>query len=286
MTGVGMDKDFVVIPTEHFTIEGRSRAGHESYFRVRELGIVLDIGRGPDFAIGVPNIFVTHAHLDHSVGIPFYAGQRHLQRIPGGRVFVPSEAADDFRALMALHSKLEDTDYDIEIVGVAPGDSIAIGKGHEARGHLATHRVAARGYEFLEVRHRLRAEYVGREDIGELRRAGARVAEEYRHSLLFYTGDTDRGILEQNEALFRSEVLMIECSFVMDGHQERAARYRHIHFDDIADFAERFQNSMIVLTHFSRRYSRGEIHDQIRRRCPAVLRDRLRLALPEPFQRL
>jgi len=281
-----IDKDFVVIPTEHFTIEGRSRAGHESYFRVRELGVVLDIGRGPDFAIGVPNIFVTHAHLDHSVGIPFYAGQRHLQRIPGGRVFVPSEAADDFRALMALHSKLEDTEYDIEIVGVAPGDSVSIGKGHEVRGHLATHRVAARGYEFLEVRHRLRPEYAGREDIGELRRAGQSVAEVYRHPLLFYTGDTDRGILEQNDALFRAEVLMIECSFVMDGHQERAARYRHIHFDDIADFAERFQNSMIVLTHFSRRYSRGEIHDQIRRRCPAVLRDRLRLALPEPFQRL
>jgi hypothetical protein len=40
------------------------------------------------------------------------------------------------------------------------------------------------------------------------------------------------------------------------------------------------------LTHFSRRYSRGVIHDEIRRRCPAVLRDRIRLALPEPYQRL
>jgi ribonuclease Z len=282
----GVDKDYVTIAAEHFTIEGRSRAGHESYFRVRELGVVLDIGRGPDFAIGVPNIFVTHAHLDHSVGIPFYAGQRHLQRIPGGRVFVPSEAADDFRALMALHSKLEDTGYDIEIVGVAPGDVVSIGKGHEVRGHRATHRIAARGYEFLEVRHRLRAEYAGRDDIGELRRSGAHVAEEYKHSMLFYTGDTDRGILETNDALFQSEVLMIECSFIADGHQERAARYRHIHFDDIADFADRFQNSMIVLTHFSRRYSRNEIHSEIRRRCPAVLRERLRLALPEPFQRL
>jgi ribonuclease Z len=153
-------------------------------------------------------------------------------------------------------------------------------------GHRATHRVAARAYEFLEVRHRLRAEYAGREDIGELRRRGMDVVEEYRQSLLFYTGDTDRGLLETNEALFRAEVLMIECSFVADGHQERAARYRHIHFDDIAEFANRFENRLIVLTHFSRRYSRAEIRDEVRRRCPAVLRDRLRLALPEPFQRL
>jgi ribonuclease Z len=220
------------------------------------------------------------------VGIPFYAGQRHLQRIPGGRVFVPSETADDFRALMALHQKLEDVQYDIEIVGVGAGETVTIGRGREVRAHRATHRVAARAYEFLEVRHRLRADYAGRDDISELRRRGIVVAEEYRHPLLFYTGDTDRGILESNDALFRAEVLVMECSFVLDGHQERAATYRHIHFDDIAEFAERFENQLIVLTHFSRRYSRAEIRDEIRRRCPAVLRDRLRLALPEPFQRV
>ena len=284
MTGV--DKDFFTIPTAHFTIEGRSRAGHETYFRIRELGVVLDIGRCPDFAIGVSDIFITHAHLDHALGIPFYAGQRHLQRIAGGRVFVPRETADDFRALMSLHQKLEDTEYDIEIVGIGDGEVFALGKSHEVRAHRATHRVAARAYEFLEVRHHLRAEYAGRDDISELRRRGEKVVEEYRQPLLFYTGDTDRGILESNEALFRAEVLIVECSFISDGHQERAARYRHIHFDDIAEFAERFQNGLIVLTHFSRRYSRSEIRDEIRRRCPAILRDRLRLALPEPFQTL
>ena len=279
-----MDKDFFTIPTEHFTLEGRSRAGHETYLRVRDLNAALDIGRCPDFLIGVPNIFVTHAHLDHAVGIPFYAGQRRLQRIAGGRVFVPSEAADDFRELIRLHEKLEGTGYDIEIVGMAEGDIVRIGRTHEVRAHRATHRVAARGYEFLELRHHLRPEFAGRDDIVDLRRSGADVVEEFRYPLLFYTGDTDRGILEQNSALFSAEVLVIECSFIMDGHQDRAARYRHIHFDDIAEFAGRFENRLVVLTHFSRRYSRAEIRDEIRKRCPAVLRDRLRLALPEPFQ--
>jgi ribonuclease Z len=283
---VTTDKDFFTLPTERFTIEGRSRAGHETYFRIRELGIVLDIGRGPDLAIGMPEIFVTHGHLDHALGIPFYAGQRHLQRIAGGRVFVPSEAAEDFRALMALHTKLEGTDYDIEIIGLGDQQVVPFGKGHEVRAHRASHRVAARAYEFFEIRHRLRAEYAGRDDIGDLRRRGLDVAEEYRQPLLFYTGDTDRGMLETNAPLFRAEVLMMECSFVMEGHQERAARYRHIHFDDIIEFADRFENRLIVLTHFSRRYSRAQIRDEIRRRCPGVLRDRLQLALPEPFQRL
>jgi ribonuclease Z len=280
------DKDLFTIATEHFTLEGRSRAGHETYVRVRELNLALDIGRCPDSIIGIPNIFITHAHLDHSLGIPFYAGQRHLQRIAGGRVFVPAESADDFRALMKLHEKLEGTEYDIEIVGMDVGEVAKISRTHEAVAHWATHRVAARAYEIVETRHRLRPEFAGRNDILELRLAGADVAEEYRHSLLFYTGDTDRGILEESEALFSAEVLVMECSFIADGHQDRAAKYRHIHFDDIADFAGRFQNGLIVLTHFSRRYSRAEIRDEIRRRCPAILRDRLRLALPEPFQTL
>lgn len=280
------DKDFFRIPTAHFTLEGRSRAGHETYLRVRELDAAFDIGRCPDFLIGIPNIFVTHAHLDHALGIPFYAGQRHLQRIAGGRVFVPAEAADDFRALMRLHEKLEGTEYDIEIVGMAESEVVRVGHTHEVRAHRATHRVAARAFEFIELRHHLRPEFAGRDDIVGLRRAGADVVEQYRHSLLFYTGDTDRGILEQSSALFSAEVLVIECTFVEDGHQDRAEKYRHIHFDDIAAFADRFENQLIVLTHFSRRYSRAAIRDEIRRRCPEVLRDRLRLALPEPFQRV
>jgi ribonuclease Z len=106
------------------------------------------------------------------------------------------------------------------------------------------------------------------------------VDEEYRRSLLFYTGDTDRGLLENCDAMFKSEVLMIECSFLAEGHQDRAARYRHIHIDDIADFADRFENERVILTHFSRRYSRDEIRAAVRRRLPATLLEKIQLALP------
>src|SRR5260370_34979843 len=123
-----MDKDFFTIATEHFTIEGRSRAGHETYLRVRELGVVLDIGRCPDMAIGMPHIFVTHGHLDHALGIPFYAGQRHLQRIPGGRGFVPSEATQDFRPLLSLLAKNEEPASALEIFAVRECEVIACGK--------------------------------------------------------------------------------------------------------------------------------------------------------------
>lgn len=282
------DSAYFTLATEHFTIEGRSRAGHETWFRIRELNIGLDIGRGPDALIAVPNIFVTHAHLDHAAGIPFYAGQRKLHRLAGGRVYIPAAAADDYRALMAIHTRLEGADYDVELIGLAPGDITPLGRTHYVRTHRATHRVPANAYEVIERRHRLKAEYAGMdgETIAKLRFEGREITDVHEVPLLFYTGDTDRGILEQNEAIYRAEVVIMECSYVADGHQEPAAKYRHIHFDDIAEFAERFESSVILLTHFSRRYSREQIRDELRRRCPAVLRERIRLAFPEPYQTL
>lgn len=285
---MNLDREFFTLPTEHFTIEGRSRAGHETWFRIRELGLALDIGRCPDEVIHLPHIFVSHAHLDHSAGIPFYAGQRRLQRLPLGRVYVPEESAGDMRALMALHERMEGTGYEIEIVGMAENQVVPLGRTHRVRAHRATHRVAARAWEVMETRHHLKKEFAGMEgpQLAKLRQDGVALTEDVQYPVLFYTGDTDRGILEQNDAIFKARVLMIECSFVMAGHQQRAAEYRHIHFDDLVDFKDRFENDLILLTHFSRRYSRQEIRDEIRRRCPEVLRDRIRLALPEPFGRL
>lgn len=276
------------LKTEHLTIDGQSRAGHETYFRVQELGVALDIGRCPDFLIPLPNVLITHAHLDHSVGIPFYAGQRHLQQMPGGLVFVPAEAQADFEELMRIHERLEGTSYSITFVGMGPGDERPLGRNHLVRAHLATHRVPARGYEIIERRHHLRAEYAGADGqaLALLRRDGVIVEESADVPLLFYTGDTDAGIFEASPALFRTEVLMIECSFIGEGHENRAARYRHIHFDDIAAVADRFENTIIILTHFSKRYAPPQIVATLRRRCPPVLRERLHLALPEGFRTL
>ena len=283
-----MDKDFFTLHAPHFTLEGRSRAGHETYFRIRELGVALDIGRGPDAIIPMEHVFITHAHLDHAAGIAFYAAQRRLQRLEGGTVHVPAEAADDVRALLRLQEKLTGGEFHVDIVGMAAGQEVRFGRTHRVRAHAAAHRVAARAYELIEVRHRLRDEFAGRdsEELAGLHRRGVAIDEPYERAVLFYTGDTDRGILETCAPLFTAEVLLIECSFLAEGHQERAATYRHIHVDDIAHFADRFENELIVLTHFSRRYSREEIRSHVRRRLPVSLHDRIRLALPEPFQRI
>jgi len=282
------DKEFFTLRTPHFLLEGRSRAGHETFFRIRELGVALDIGRGPDLVLPMDHVFITHAHLDHAAGIPFYAAQRRLQGIGGGTIYVPSESADGVRELLRVQEKLTGGEFHVDIRGLEVGDEVRFGRTHMVRAYAASHRVAARAYELVEVRHRLLPEFEGvdREELSRLHRDGVRIDGPYSSPVLFYTGDTDRGLLEKCDAAFKAEVLLIECSFLADGHQERAEMYRHIHIDYIAEFAEKFENELIVLTHFSRRYSREEIRTLVRRRLPVSLHERVRLALPEAFQRL
>lgn len=246
------------IDAGELTIEGSSRAGRETWFAVRELGIALDIGRAPEPLFKISRIFISHAHLDHAAGIPFYANQRRLLRLGVGSIYVPQENVDDYRALMALHEKLEQTDYPIEFIGLAEGEEVPLHGRYRMRVHRSTHRVPTNAYEVRSM----------------------------SESILYYTGDTDYGTLDQSEALYEARVLMIETSFTQPGDEDRAHRYKHLHVHDIFDRAERFNNEILVFTHFSLRDRPEEIHRTISRSAPATLHDRIRLALPEPYARL
>ena len=277
----------VVIKAPSFTIEGISRAGNETWFRLRELGLAFDIGRCPDLLIGTPHVFVTHAHLDHALGIPFYFSQRNLQGLSTGTVYVPAASEKGFEALMSAHRELEAMRHGYVITGLAPGDVVELRRGLHVRAHAATHRIPSNAWEVIEVRRKLRPEFSGLEGraIAELRET-TEVTERREESVVFYTGDTDRGILEVNRELFLSRVLMIECSFTAPEDRVRAREYTHMHLEDLYDFSDRFENEMIVLTHFSLRDSPADIHRRISSSCPERLRERLRLALPEPFVRI
>jgi ribonuclease Z len=83
-----------------------------------------------------------------------------------------------------------------------------------------------------------------------------------------------------------AEVLIIECSFTGEGEEDRAAAYTHIHLSDLWEVADRFRNETIVLTHFSLRDSPAEIHARVKAEAPRALRERIVLALAEPYARV
>ncbi len=271
----------VRIKTPRFTVEGHSRAGVETWFRVKELGVVLDIGRCPDPLVGTQHVFISHAHLDHSLGIPFYAAQRKLNGLEAGTVYVPVENLADYEALIRVHERLQDTRYQLTLVGLGEGDVVDLRRDLSVRVHRASHRLVTNALEFVERRMKLRPEFshLPGDEIRARRERGDDLFSLEETPILFYTGDTDHHIFETCDALFRSEVLIMECTFTHEDDKPRAAKYAHLHIDEIAAVADRFENETIVLSHFSLRDSPDEIEQVVARHLPATLMERVRFVL-------
>jgi len=258
-------------------IVGRSVAGQESFYRLPTLRSALEIGRCPNSRVAVPNVFVTHAHLDHAAGIASYASQRTLQGLEEGNVYLPAETTEAFEKILSLHVKLEGFEgYSARIHGVHPGDRISLRHDLDVDVIAGSHRVPCAGYVFCELRRKLRPDLAGKpgEEIARMRESGIEVTEAVRTPLLCYPGDCDAGIFEAAPEIFRARILLLECTFIRPGEEEKAARYRHLHLSDIAARERDFENEAIVLTHFSAKYAREEIEERVRT-LPAGLRERV-----------
>jgi ribonuclease Z len=253
-------------------IEGVSIAGHESFYKLPGFRTLLEFGRAPEDVVGFQTVCVTHGHLDHIAGLAHYASRRRLARLPTARVLVPAAAAALVAQWVDACEKLENIDYQVEIVPASPGDRILLRNDLALTVLPGRHRVPTVGYLFSEVKHKLREEFLGRsgDEIAVLRSGGADVTRREEIPLLAYPGDCGEEIFEACPELFRARVLLLECSFLFPEDKDRAREYAHIHLDDILARAGQFENEAVVLTHFSQRYSPDEIRAALR-------------AIPEPL---
>ena len=259
-------------------ISGRSVAGQESYYRLPSLRSALELGRCPELIVPIPNIFVSHAHLDHAAGIATYASQRTLQGLGEGRVHVPAETHADLSRILALHVGLEGFErYNAAVVPVSPGDRVVVRNDLVVAAFGGSHRIPTLGYTFLDCRRKLKRDLEGASssELSRLRAEGRELSDTVETPILSYTGDCDSRIFEIAPAIFESRVLLIECTFLRPGEEEKARGYGHLHVNDIVARAADFRNEGIVLTHFSAKYSKEEILTRLAEALPPSLKDRV-----------
>lgn len=263
-------------------IEGVSIAGHESFYKVPAFRCLLEFGRAPDDVVSYATVCLTHGHLDHAAGVAHHASRRKLAGLPPARVFAPEEAVPDLEAWLAISQRLEKVDYGLHLTPALPGQAIGLRNDLELRILPGRHRVPTVGYLFSEVKRKLRDEFAGRsgQEIAALRARGVEVTRREEVPLLAYPGDCGPSIFEAVPELFRSRVLLIECSFLFPEDLDRARDYEHLHLEDFRERAELFQNEAIVLTHFSMRYRPEEIREALRA-LPARLAARVIPFLPD-----
>ncbi|MGH9380299.1 MAG: MBL fold metallo-hydrolase [Thermoanaerobaculia bacterium] len=261
-------------------IEGRSWAGEETWFRVRPPGLAFDVGRGAVQLAGARDLLISHGHLDHALGVPYVLSQRTLHRQERTRVLCPARIVRPLIALIEAAAAMEAATYDYQVVGLEPGERIEVGPRLAVEAFAVDHGVAGLGFHLLRRSRRLLPALEGESgpDLARRRQRGEPVEEEIEELALSYCGDTGSGVFDSEPRLFTARVLLLECTFLAAGQEERARRFGHLHLADLEARAQRFENEYLVLHHLSRRFRRAELEAEIARRLP-LLAGRVHLLL-------
>lgn len=253
-------------------LEGWSRAGDETWVRVHPPGLAFDVGRGALQLAGAHDIFLTHGHLDHALGLPYVLSQRSLHRLVHTRVFCPAEIVEPLSALITAAERLEQARYRYDLEPLSPGDRIPVGRDLVVEPFPTDHVVPSVGYHLWKLRRRLAPEHAGRSpaELIALRAGGVETAEVIEDLWFSYCGDTGPGVFDLEPRIFESKVLALECTFLGDKHRDKGARFKHLHLEDIAAREACFRNEALVLQHLSRRYKVAELRAEIGRLLPAM----------------
>lgn len=255
------------IECEGFTLAGYSVAGEETVICVPELDVVFDIGRAPRETLAINHVLLSHGHMDHAAGIGYYFSQRDFQGISGGTALVPAPLVAPLRALMAAWAKVEGHPSPHKLVGMAPGDDYEIRRNLLARAFATRHVNATLGFSVIDVRQKLKSEFLGLDSpaIVELKKKGVEISHRIEVPLVTYLGDTGKKNYSDIPCVRDSKVLLLECTFFDDDHVKRARLGKHIHVKDLAEVLEGMNNERIILTHVTRRTHMGMARKVLRK---------------------
>ncbi len=264
------------------TIEGYSRAAVQTYWRIPELKLGFDLGGSPWAFMGTATYFISHAHLDHVAALPVLVSRRRMMKMEPPTIYLPAEIVPNVERMLRAWQRLDRGRMLCTLKPVSHGDEFDLSREHVVTAFNTTHTVPSRGYLVWDRRKKLKPEYRGLPgtQIRDLRYSGVEVSHEVRVPLVCYLGDTAPAGLDACPAVYEAKVLITELTFFRPAHRkEKIHKFGHTHLDDILERADRFQNELIILTHFSTRYHEREIRRTIERKLPAHLRERVHLWL-------
>jgi ribonuclease Z len=262
------------------TIEGYSRAAVQSYWRIPELKLGFDMGGSPWSFMGTNTFFISHGHLDHMAALPVFVARRRMMKMEPPTIYVPAEIHDQVWKMLNAWRQLDRGRMICNLVPASPGDEFELSRERVVTVFDTEHTVPSVGYVVWDRRWKLKDELVGtdEDEIRRRRLGGEEVTREVRVPLVCYCGDTAPGGLDNYEPVYQSRVLITEMTFYRPDHRkEKIHKFGHTHLDDIIERAERFENELIILAHFSTRYQENQVRREVQKRLPESLRERVEL---------
>lgn len=239
-----------------YRIQGVSVAGEQAVVHVPELDLVFDIGLCPRPALASPTVALTHTHMDHVAGLPYWFSQRHFQKMPGtARCLAHPKMVEPLRRMMASWVDLERQRTPHEIVPIEPEGEFQLRPNVFVRAIEVSHTTPALAFAVIERRSKLREEFQGlsQDRLRELRTEGTEITRTVEIPLIAYTGDTEPGDFLHRDEFRDAQVVITECTFFEDEHRDRARIGKHIHVEDLRPLLDSWKARDVVIAHVSRR---------------------------------
>jgi ribonuclease Z len=239
--------------------------------------------------VQVEEIFLTHFHADHYLGIPGLLKTYDLHdRERPLRIVGPPGLQELFKALRRIFGRLR---YEVELIELEPDQPVAH-DGFEVRPFAVSHRMAAYGYALVEDVRPGRFDPAAAERLGvaagpEFKRlqggetvvtASGEVGPEQvmgerrRGRKLVVTGDSAPCELTALAA-HQAQLLVHDASFA-DADAERAGETGHSTARQAAELAAAAAVEMLALVHISSRYDVRAVLDQAREAYPEAIAPR------------
>ncbi len=262
------------------TVEGYARAAVQSYWRIAELKIGFDLGAHPWDFMGIPTWMISHTHLDHVAALPLYVARRRLMKMEPPTIYLPSNSVDAVRNMLRSFERLDRGRMPCKLIGVEADQEFELSRELVMRVLKTKHTITSYGFVIFERRKKLKAEYqnLSGEEIRDLKLAGTEITNEVRIPIVAYTGDTAPEGLDANPIFYDAKILITEMTFIAPDHRRHLIHKNgHMHLDDFAARADRFNNEVVIAGHFSTRYSKRQAEAIVRKTLPDMLGDRLKV---------
>jgi len=262
---------------EDFSLAGYSVAGEESVIIAPELDVAFDIGKCPREALTVNHVLLSHGHMDHSAGLPYYFAQRDFQGNEGGTALVPAGLVGPIERLLRAWGAVEGHVPPHRLIGMKPGDVYEIRRGLLAKTFPTNHLPGSLGFALVDVRQKLKEEFLGLTgpQIVELKKKGVEITNRIEVPLVAFLGDTGPADYASLPYVANAKVLLLECTFFDREHVSRARAGKHMHVTDLPKVLEGMDCERIVIIHVTRRTNMGLARKIMRKALPKDVLDRI-----------
>ncbi|HEY3193329.1 MAG TPA: ribonuclease Z [Solirubrobacterales bacterium] len=233
--------------------------------------------------VQVDDIYVTHFHADHYLGLPGLLKTYDLmERQAPLRIVGPAGLHSLFEGLRRIFGRLR---FDVELIELGPGEAIEH-DGFEMRAFAVEHRMKALGYAYVEPERPGRFDVEAARglgitddrDFGRLQRGetisvnGSEIrpdqvmGDRRRGRKAVITGDTSPCEMTRIAA-HAAQLLVHDGTFAVE-ESARAAETGHSTARDAAELAADAQVGMLAIVHVSSRYNVGAVLNEARDAFP------------------